>query len=337
MGEARGSGATLIVGSTGFIGRFVTEASLALRVPTYVLRRPGSADPAKEASFRSLELKGAVIVQGSADDKQLIIKILKEKNIEVVISVIGGRNLADQFSLIEAIQSTGTVRRFLPSEFGNDVDRANPVEPGSRVYEEKREIRKAIEAAGVPFTYICCNSIASWPFYDQYHHSEAFPPLDKLAIYGDGDMKAYFVTGPDIGKFTIKAAHDIHTLNKTVHFRPNCNFLSMNELGDLWEKRIGRTLPRVTIPESALLAAAAENKIPESFVASFIHDVFFRGCHLSFSIDGRRDVEVSQLYPDVPFQTIEDWLEGCSAYYLNAVNSTEEKLSYKERSVEKLN
>lgn len=68
---------------------------------------------------------------------------------------------------------------------------------------------------------------------------------------------AYFVAGIDIGKFTMKAVDDYRTLNKNVHFRPPCNCLSVNELASIWEKKIGRTLPKVTVSEAVLLAAAA--------------------------------------------------------------------------------
>lgn len=70
-------------------------------------------------------------------------------------------------------------------------------------------------------------------------------------------LVAYFVAGTDIGKFTMRAADDIRTLNKSVHFRPLCNYYNINELASLWEKKIGRTLPRVTVTENDLLAAAA--------------------------------------------------------------------------------
>lgn len=54
----------------------------------------------------------------------------------------------------------------------------------------------------------------------------------------------------------MRAVDDARTLNKSVHFRPACNCLSMNELASLWEKKIGRTLPRVTVTEDDLLALA---------------------------------------------------------------------------------
>jgi leucoanthocyanidin reductase len=67
---------------------------------------------------------------------------------------------------------------------------------------------------------------------------------------------AYFVTGSDIGKYTIKTVDDIRTVNKTVHFRPPKNFLTLNELAAIWEKKISKTLPRVCISEQDLLAIA---------------------------------------------------------------------------------
>lgn len=146
---------------------------------------------------------------------------------------------------------------------------------------------------------------------------------------------AYFVAGSDIGKFTMKVADDVRTLNMSVHFRPACNFYNMNELASLWETKIGRTLPRVTISEADLLSAAAgnssltshkqtidcilrsisdsdpepflaENVIPRSVVASFTHDIFIKGCQANFSIDGPNEVEVTALYPEEPFRTLDE-------------------------------
>lgn len=54
----------------------------------------------------------------------------------------------------------------------------------------------------------------------------------------------------------MRTIDDIRTLNKNVHFRPTCNFLNINELASLWEKKIGKTLPKVTVTEDDLLSAA---------------------------------------------------------------------------------
>lgn len=81
------------------------------------------------------------------------------------------------------------LQRFLPSEFGHDIDRTNPVEPALTMYNHKRKVRRAVEAAGIPYTYICCNSIAAWPYFDEKNLSKVPPPLDCFEIYGDGNVK----------------------------------------------------------------------------------------------------------------------------------------------------
>ncbi|KAF2310415.1 hypothetical protein GH714_009749 [Hevea brasiliensis] len=296
----------LIAGATGFIGHFVADACLDSGRPTYVLVRSTPISPSAAKVLRSLEEKGAIVLHGLINDKEKMEEILKEHKIDAVISAVGGDGISDQLGLVQAIKAVGTIKRFLPSEFGHDVDRADPVEPGLQMYNEKRKIRRSIEEYGIPYTYICCNSIASWPYFDNTHPLEVLPPLDKFQIYGDGNMKAYFVAGTDIGKFTMKTVDDVRTLNKSVHFRPSCNFYNMNELAALWEKKIGRTLPRATVTEEDLLAAAAENRIPESIVASFTHDIFIKGCQINSSVDGPNDVEVSSLYPDEAFRTLDE-------------------------------
>lgn len=320
--EAPRSGPALIVGATGYIGRFVAEACLDSGRRTFVLVRPGNACPARAANVDALRQKGAVVVEGCVngrDASKSLETALRAHGIEVVISVMGGANILDQLDLIEAIQAAGTVKRFLPSEFGHDVDRARPVGAGLGFYEEKRVVRRAVEASGVPYTYICCNSIAGWPYFDDMHPSEVPPPLDRFQIYGDGTVRAFFVAGSDIGKFTIKSAYDARGINKIVHFRPACNLLSTNEMASLWESKIGRTLPRVTISKEDLLAMAAENIIPASIVASLTHDIFINGCQTNFYIDGARDIEISSLYPDIPFRTIDE----CFDDYVHGFNNLE--------------
>lgn len=46
--------------------------------------------------------------------------------------------------------------------------------------------------------------------------------------------------------------------------------------------------------------------IPKSVVASFTHDIFIKGCQVNFSIDGPNEVEVTSLYPDERFRTVDE-------------------------------
>ena len=80
-------------------------------------------------------------------------------------------------------------QRFFPSEFGNDADHIDAVEPAKSMYAAKAEFRRAIEAEGIPHTFVVCN------FFDGYFLSNlsqpdaSVPPRDKVVILGDGTPK----------------------------------------------------------------------------------------------------------------------------------------------------
>eukprot|EP01018_Ginkgo_biloba_P037690 Gb_33746 [translate_table: standard] len=299
----------LIIGATGYIGRFVALAAVFAGHDVYALIRPTTAsDPAKAQRLQALKDAGVHMLYGCVHDHNSMVRAMKD--IEVVISVMGGSEIKEQLKIVDAIKEVGTVKRFLPSEFGHDIDKAQPVEPGLSFYKQKRLVRRAVESANIPYTYICCNSIAGWPYFYHTHPSELPPPQEQFEIYGDGNIKAYFVTGADIGTYTIKAVNDIRTLNKCVHFRPSNNFLTLNELAAIWEKKIGKTLPRVCVTEQDLLAIAKANYFPESIVASLTHDIFINGCQYKFEIEGSHDVEVCELYPDIKYTTVDDFFNG---------------------------
>jgi NmrA-like family len=95
------------------------------------------------------------------------------------------------------------------------------------------------------------------------------------------------VAGSDIGKFTARAAYDPRALNKTVHFRPAHNLLSLNEMASLWESKIGRNLPRTTLTEADLLAMAAGN---------FHNQYRARDSYTYAKIDKIRDLEYLFLF-----------------------------------------
>ena len=64
---------------------------------------------------------------------------------------------------------------------------------------------------------------------------------------------AIFNKEEDIGTYTIKAVDDPRTLNKVLYLKPPRNIYSFNELVALWEKKIGKVLEKVYVPEDKLL------------------------------------------------------------------------------------
>ena len=57
----------------------------------------------------------------------------------------------------------------------------------------------------------------------------------------------------DVVDFTISRVDDPRTLSKVVYLRPSGNVYSMNELVELWESKIGKTLDKVYMAEEELL------------------------------------------------------------------------------------
>jgi hypothetical protein len=80
-------------------------------------------------------------------------------------------------------------QRFLPSEFGIDIDRHHAVEPAASFFEQKAKIRRTIEAEGIPYTYVSCNAFAGYFLPTLGQQNVTAPPRDKVVILGDGNVK----------------------------------------------------------------------------------------------------------------------------------------------------
>ncbi|KAI0523976.1 hypothetical protein KFK09_003340 [Dendrobium nobile] len=203
----------LIIGGTGYIGKHIVAASAKLGHPTFVLVRPSSAsDPSKIGFFQGLPGAEVKILHGDLNDHESLVSAIKQ--VDIVISTVGGLQLADQVNIIAAIKETGNIKRFLPSEFGLDPERVTKIEPAASALAPKLAIRQAIKAAGIPYTLVSNNYFAG---YSLPTLAQASPPIDKITIFGDGNTKGVFVVEDDIGIYTIKAANDPRTLNKKLY------------------------------------------------------------------------------------------------------------------------
>lgn len=80
-------------------------------------------------------------------------------------------------------------KKFYPSEFGNDVDRTNAVEPAKSAFANKAQIRRAIESEGIPHTYVSSNCFAGYFLPTLAQPAATAPPRDKVVILGDGNAK----------------------------------------------------------------------------------------------------------------------------------------------------
>lgn len=70
-----------------------------------------------------------------------------------------------------------------PSRLGNAL------EPGRVTFDEKMEIRRAIENANIPHTYVSANCFAAYFSPNLCQLKTLLPPKERVGVYGDGNVK----------------------------------------------------------------------------------------------------------------------------------------------------
>lgn len=69
------------------------------------------------------------------------------------------------------------------------MDRTNAVEPAKSAFATKASIRRAIEAEGIPYTYVSSNFFSGYFLPSLNQPGAAAPPRDKVVILGNGNLK----------------------------------------------------------------------------------------------------------------------------------------------------
>ncbi|CDP14426.1 unnamed protein product [Coffea canephora] len=212
---------------------------------------------------------------GDLYDHESLVKAIKQ--VDVVISTVGQNQLDDQGKIIDAIKEAGNVKRFYPSEFGVDVDRQDAVGP------------------------------VKFGFGKQQHSVIHFHLLHLIKMFLSSAQLIPYIVQHDVGTFTIKTVDDPRTLNKVVYINPPKNRASFNELVAIWEKKIGITLETEYISEEQLLKNIQEAPSPLDAILSINHAILVNGTS-NFPIEPSFGVETSELYPDVKYTTVEEFL-----------------------------
>ncbi|GLT73431.1 hypothetical protein SLA2020_452920 [Shorea laevis] len=298
----------LIIGGTGYIGKYIVEESAKAGHPTFALVRESTAsNPEKSQVIESFKSSGVTLLYGDIYHHESLLEAIKQ--VDIVISAVGSEQIADQVKIIAAIKEAGNIKRFLPSEFGSDVDRVHAVEPAASFFGLKANIRRSIEAEGVPYTYVVSNGFAGYFLPNLGQAGATAPPREKVVIIGDGNPKAIFVKEEDIAIYTIKAVDDPRTLNKIFYLRPSANILSLNEIVSLWENKIGTTLEKIYLLEDQLLEKIQESPFPFNLLLSIGYSSFVKGDGTNFEIEESFGVEASELYLEVKYTTVDKYLD----------------------------
>ncbi|KAL6641672.1 hypothetical protein ACP70R_019853 [Stipagrostis hirtigluma subsp. patula] len=303
----------LIVGGTGFVGRRLVRASLAEGHPTFVLMRPEiGLDVDKLQMLLSFKAQGARLLEASLDDRSGLVAAVAQ--VDVVISAMSGvhfrsHNLTLQHKLVDAIKEAGNVKCFIPSEFGIDPSTmGDALEPGRVSFDEKMDIRRAIQEANIPHTYISANCFAAYFCPNLAQMGTLLPPKEKVHVYGDGSVKVIFVDEDDVATYTIKSIDDPRTLNKTVYLRPQENVLTQNELITKWEQISGKVLEKIHIPAEEFLSSMKDMDLAHQVGVGHFYHIFYEGCLTNFDI-GEDGAEATLLYPEVQYTRMDEYMK----------------------------
>lgn len=94
-----------------------------------------------------------------------------------------GWNLPRTSAVLIVLLKINVYQRFIPSDFGIEEDRVSPLPPFQAFLDRKRKVRRAIEAAGIPYTFVAANCCGAY-FINILLRPQA-QPLD-ITVYGDG-------------------------------------------------------------------------------------------------------------------------------------------------------
>ena len=74
------------------------------------------------------------------------------------------------------------------------MDRTHAVEPAKSAFATKANVRRAIEAQEIPFTYVSSNFFAGYFLPNLSQPGATAAPRDRVIILGDGNPKGSIVS-----------------------------------------------------------------------------------------------------------------------------------------------
>ncbi|KAH8550958.1 hypothetical protein BGW37DRAFT_64056 [Umbelopsis sp. PMI_123] len=295
----------LVVGATGWLGGKVIDnfEGTAHHLSAFV--RPQSLEtPEKAAAFNTLKERGVKLIPGELDKKEDLVAALQ--GMDVCICCLGAFQGTDQYPLIEALKEVGTIKRFIPSDFGMDY-RKDPTD--FDMTENGIKIHQAIFDAKIPYTIIDNGPFMEISLTKLSDWTQPTPinlETKTITRWGEGNVTILTNALNDIARYVVRTIDDPNTLNKRIMIDGHAT--TQNQLIDLWEEISGTKLQRkqVDLDELQEMIKNAPAGYPK-FGLQLARSGFFKNSFV------RSDdyLSSSQLYPDIykSSTTIRQFLE----------------------------
>ncbi|KAI1503776.1 isoflavone reductase family protein [Biscogniauxia marginata] len=197
----------LVFGATGVIGRFIIAALVNAKSNFERVGFFTSRDTwySKGNFVDTLEKNGVESIIGDINDDAQVSKAYE--GYDTVVSALGRDVIEKQIDLIRLAESSSTITRFIPSEYGTDIE-YNASSANEKPHQKKLQVRAYIKSSvsRLRYTYL-----VTGPFADLYVSNRPKMPeagtFDvvnmKATLLGDGNGKTSLTTMADVGRLLV--------------------------------------------------------------------------------------------------------------------------------------
>jgi aspartate-semialdehyde dehydrogenase len=192
----------LIFGATGTIGRYITSSLLSSSPPfqriTIFTSLSSLSSKSDLLTSWTSKYPSLAVVAGDLTSESDVTSAYHDSKADTVISCLGRGALDKQIPLLKLAEQSETVKWFLPSEYGTDIEH-NEKSPNEKPHQLKLKVRKFVrdEIKRLKVTYV-----VTGPYFDMWVNAHAgFEKaggfvVDKKEAYviEDGEGKVGFCT-----------------------------------------------------------------------------------------------------------------------------------------------
>lgn len=231
----------LVFGGTGVIGQYITQALLDSKSSFGRIAIFTSANTvsSKASQLSKWKEQGLEVITGDLTKDDQVAEAYK--SFDTVVSALGRNTIAEQISLIKLAEDSGTIKKFLPSEYGTDIEYF-PQSATEKPHQLKLKVRAYIknEVKKLEYTYV-----VTGPYADLYigkTPSANMGTFDadakKASLLGDGNGRVSLTTMEDTGKLVVAALKHPHAARNRA-LKVNSFTTTPNEVLAEYERQTG--------------------------------------------------------------------------------------------------
>ncbi|KAF5371553.1 hypothetical protein D9757_010375 [Collybiopsis confluens] len=240
---------TIAIVGAGLVGTPIARA--LLNAPTkpkvIILTRPESSGKALPDDISSI-----ATIPVDYSDVAAVTKVFKDHSVDVVVSTLPTAGFEAQYSLANAAQASGTIKLFVPSEWGIPTEGAK-ANGEDNFFAKKDEFVEHLKSIKLPFTRFYTGF-----FFGGLRWIAGIEENGKVNTYGKGESKFSATSESDIGGYTAHVLTALpldspHLVNKSL--RLEGDRINFQDLARIYGK------PLAYVPDGEKLPGSTDGEI----------------------------------------------------------------------------